>query len=64
MNDIFLWEGIVAKQEMSYEEQSLIIAESTIFIASKVGFKQDKIEILLVSEAIIELDYEWTRQGL
>ena len=38
MNDIFLWEGIVAKQEMSHEDQSLILAESTIFIACEVGF--------------------------
>jgi hypothetical protein len=56
---------------MSHEDQSLILTESTVFIASKVSLKiaiitvlQHQIEILLVSKAIIKFDDKWTRQGL
>jgi hypothetical protein len=71
MNNIFLWEGVVAEHKMSHEDQSLILTESTVFIASKVSLKiaiitvlQHQIEILLVSKAIIKFDDKWTRQGL
>ena len=56
---------------MSHEDQSLILTESTVFIASKVSLKitiitvlKHQIEILLVSKAIIKFDDKWTRQGL